>query len=396
MTRYGKRILLLLILLCSIHFWRYYRIPSTFYKLTDLFALVILGASLVLKLSSELRFKSAIIVLLIGIFFNILSAYFNNGQGIKDTMLSFGPFYFILFYFYLHWHKPEKEELEKIIIIFGFVYALFYLYQARKFPERIFIGSMFEDRGTIRIRLEGSGFLMFAYFLLLNRYLMKRKIMHVVLALFLFLVLIKSGYRTLTLGAILVSGILFIRLINTSLLNYILIVLAVFLFIGLFQLPSTSRIIDNMINTSEQQFEQSDQYIRKLQYEYFTKEYPKNISYYIVGGGLPGAYGSYSRYMRYLTSNLGYYWVDLGLIGFYFVVGGVALFGLLLFTFQAIFSKVPNEGFYLKAYFVYLLIVSITTMEIFRPGIFAIEAMGLYLIDIYSNEITLEQKTDDV
>ena len=387
-----KGVVVFIFILFSIHFWRYIRIPEQIYKLTDSLSWLVFILSLILCLSdNKLKFKKSINLFLLGIFLNVLSAYFNNGQSIRDTVLSFGPYYFILFYYFLHKIKPDVHTLERIIIIFGFLYAIFYLIQTIKFPEQIFAGSMFRDRGTIRIRIEGNGFLMLAYFLLLNKYLMKRNVVHLFVALFLFLVLIKSGFRTLTLGAVLMSGIIFLRLVKYSILNYALIVVAVFLFIGLFQLPGTSRIIENMIHTSKQQMEENDKYIRRLEYDFFRKEYPRNFSYYVVGGGLPGAHGSYARYMGRLIGKYGYYWDDLGLIGFYFVVGGIALLGLLIFTFKAIFSKLPPEGIYLSTYFGYLFIVSFTTMEIFRPGIFSVEAIGLYLLDSYFNQAATEQ-----
>ncbi len=383
-----RKFIIIIFILFSIHFWRYGMIPPSFHRLTDFLSISVLFFVFLKMVSREnLIFKKAIIVFLIGIFLNVLSAYLNNGQSPRDTLLSFGPYYFILFYFFLHMVGPKTEELENIIIAFGVIYAILYIYQSVKFPVQIFDGSMYRDRGTIRIRIEGSGFLMFAYFLLLNKYLIKRKIPHIIIALFLFLIMIKSGFRTLILGGILISGMVFIRLVKYSILNYLLIVVAVIMFIGLFQLPSTSRIINNMINTSKEQINQGDKYIRVIQYQYFSKEYPKNFSYYIIGGGLPGGYGAYTRYMGYIIQRYGFYWEDLGLIGFYFVIGLVTLVGLLWYTLKAIFTELPPDGFYLKAFFAYLLIVSFTTMEIFRPGIFAVEAIGLYLIDLklYNN-----------
>ena len=77
------------------------------------------------------------------------------------------------------------------------------------------------------------------------------------------------------------SGIIFILLVKYSPTNYFLIVFAVIMFIVLLQLESTSSIIDEMINASEEQQEMGDRYIRRLQYRYFTNEYPEislNIS----------------------------------------------------------------------------------------------------------------------
>ena len=382
-----KKFGLILIILCSIHFWKLLFLSEQFFKFTDLVSLIFLGLSFInTSAKSGLRFKGAIILFMTGIILNILSANINNSQAILDTTLNFGPFYFILIYFFLHEQQFNREELEKVIIVFAFLYAIFYLIQSNIFPTKLFNGAMYFDRGTLRIRIEGSGFLMLAYFLFLNRYLIKRKPIHVALAMFFFIILLKGGFRTLTAAAILLSGIVFLKLVKYSITNYFLVIIAVALFIGLMQLDGPSQIINGMINASEEQKEEGDRYIRALQIQYFTREYPENFSYYIFGGGLPGGEGSYAMNMRLIETLYGFFWVDLGLIGFYFVIGLIALLGLAWYTIRAIFTGLPPSSFYLNVYFAYLLLTSFTTMEIFRPGVFVAEAIGLYLIDIAREE----------
>lgn len=382
-----KRFSLILLILCSIHFWRYYMIPPVFHNLTDLISLLVMGLSFVKVVQEKGQyFKVAIIIFIVGVFANILSAKFNNGQAFRDTFLSFGPYYFILFYFFLHEQKIERKELENIIIAFALIYSVFYWYQLLVFPNRIFVGAMFADRGTIRIKIEGSGFLMLAFFMVLNRYLVNQKLINVFFALVFFVILLKGGFRSLTLGAVLMSGILFLRMLKHNPANFALVGLAVVMFIGLLQTDSAKQIIDNMMHASEKQKEMGDQYIRKLEYNYFFHEYPANWSYYVVGGGLPGGYSEYSRKNGYMVREFGFFWVDLGLLGFFIVIGAIATLGILLYALRAFFIKVPPDSFYLNAFFGYLLIVSYYNMEIYRNGMFVVEAIALYLIDLARKE----------
>ena len=53
--------------------------------------------------------------------------------------------------------------------------------------------------------------------------------------------------------------------------------------------------------------------------------------------------------------------------------------------------KISPDGFYLHAYLAFLLLVSFTTMEIYRSGIFPVVAITLYLIDLYKNERDQEE-----
>jgi len=383
-----KKFGLVLVILFSIHLWRYVGIDPHFFNYTDVLLIVVLVISMfkVVHLDN-LRFKPAIFIFLIGIVLNIISARVNNGQTVMDSAFAFMYFLSILVYFYLHQQQISRKDLENFIIAFAVLYSIFYLRQEEVFPHRLFYGTMFANRGTIRIRMEGNGFLMLAYFLLLNRFLLQRKIWQIVLALFFFIVLLKSGFRTLTAGAVLMSGITFLALVKYSPVNYLMIVLATVLFIAIIQLPGYNYIITNMIETTEKQQDEGDDYIRRQQLEFFTKAYPKNTSYYIVGGGIPGVYGAYAEYMSQLVQRYGFYWVDLGLVGFYFVIGLVVLVGILSYSLKAVFIKLPPDGFYLKMYFAFLIVVSaFTTAEIYRAGIFSVEAIGLYLIDLYRNE----------
>jgi len=376
-----------ILILLSIHFWGYVGINPSLYSLTNLLALGIMGISMVRTLGTpNLRFSSFIFLYLFGIILNILSAKINNGQSLRDTTFSFFNYYFIIFYFYLHDKKISRKDLEVIILVFAVLYSIFYLWQEEVFPRRLFHGSIYSNRGTLRIRIEGNGFLMLAYFMLLTKFLLQRKIWQIVLAVIFFVILLKGGFRTLTAGAILLSGLTLLIMVKYSPVNYLMIVIVTVLFIGVLQLPGYSYIINSMINTTEEQQEQGDEYIRHQQYEYFTEAYPKNSSYYIVGGGLPGGYGPYADYMGLLVEQYGFYWVDLGLIGFYFVIGLIALLGLLGYSLKGVFLKLPPDGLYLNMYFAYLIIVSVTTMEIYRPGIFVVQAIGLYLIDIARDE----------
>ena len=242
---------------------------------------------------------------------------------------------------------------------------------------------MLKERGTIRLRIEGNGFLVLAYFLLLNRYFLNRRLINLLLAFGFFIILLIGGFRTLTFAAFLLSGLMFIKLVKYSIINYaaVLILLALFV-VGLFQFRGTSRIINEMVFSSTKQKAEGSDYIRFLEFDYYFNKYPQNKSYFIMGGGLPGSKGSYARSMDIVQGGYGFYWADLGLIGFYIIIGPIALLGLLWYTIKAIFIKVPPYTIYISIYFIYLLLGSFTTMEIYRPGIFAVEAIVLYLIDV--------------
>ena len=380
-----RKYIVIIVLIFSIHFWGFAFIPQKVYNITNTLALLIIGISFFRTLQLDnILFRNSIILFFFGIIINIVSAYLNQGQVPLDTFLTYGTtYFFILFYFFLHYLQISRKFLENVIIIFAIIFSLFYILQLLEYPNLIFNSNMLEDRGTIRIRIEGDGFLMLAYFLLLNRFLLNRRILNLLSAFCFFIILLLGGFRTLTLAALLLSGLMFIRLVKYSIMNYTILVFLIFFVVGLFQFNGTSKIINEMVSTSTEQKAEGSDYIRFRELNYYFNIYPQNKSYFVMGGGLPGTKSSYSRSMERIEVQYGFYWDDLGLIGFYIIIGAVGLLGLLWFTIKAIFIKVPPHNIYISIYFIYLLIVSFTTREIYRTGIFAVEAIGLYLIDIY-------------
>ncbi|MFP4489122.1 MAG: hypothetical protein ACLFN1_07440 [Bacteroidales bacterium] len=392
-----KKLLFILLLLCSIHFWGLSFLPRQFHYITDAVSLMIMGFAFITTLGKErLRFRNAIIVFFAGIMVNIIAAYLYHGQRIIDTFFIFGSFYFILFYFSLHQLKIERKYLENVIIIFALMYSVLYLVQFYVYPLEIVESQMKVDRGTIRLRIIGNGFLVLAYFMLLNRYMMKQQWTSIILPGFFFIILLKGGFRTLTIMTVVLTIVMYIKLARYSKNHLLTVILAIVLIAGMAQSRSTSAIIKNMIYTTTEQIDQGDEYIRLKQLDFFKNSYMDKGLYYLTGGGFPAGENSYKQKMRFFQEQYGLYWVDLGILGFYFVVGALAVIGMLWYALKAAFIKLKPEYSYLNFYFIYLILVSFTTMEIYRAGVFAVEALVLYLIDISKDEANEQSGNNQV
>jgi hypothetical protein len=378
-----KKTVFIVFLLFSIQFWHLKFIPQK-YNADNLLTWLFCGyCFLMVRKKSNLKFKNAIILFLIGLMINIIPAYINQGTSPYDSLLRFNFFYFILIYFMLHYFKLSIKFLEKIIIIFAILLTLIYIIQYLVFPYQIvnFQAEALEIRGTIRFRIIGHGFLILAYFLSLNRFLLNPQLKNILLALAFFIVSLMMGFRTLVTGALLVTLLMSFKIFRFHVKSFVPLFVLILLLVILFQFPGPSQILKEFITTTESNIKEGHQYVRLIEMEYYFKEYPKNISYFIIGGGLPGG-GYLPGYIYGFLTDYGILWVDLGLLGFYIVYGAIALSGLLWYTLKAIFIKLPQDKLYLNFYFMYLVIVSFTNQEIYRDGIFTVQAIGLYLIDI--------------
>lgn len=390
-SKISPKIIFIILLLFSIHFWDLRYIPQKL-NAENLAVYLFCGFAFIMVIhKSNMRFKYAIFVLVIGLIINSIAAFLNLRQSPKLTILSFSFYYFIFLYFALHYFRFKRKFMESTIIIFGVIYSIIFVIQYKIYPTVIFNSDAISAVEARQFEIIGHGFLMLAYFLALNRFLINRKVINLVLALGFMMVLMKSDFRTLIAGALITSAFMVYKLVRFNARDFFIIVFIVLAFIGLMQYRGVAYIIDKMISQTESNIEEGDKYVRLIQLEFFYKRYPRNLSYYIMGGGKPAGEENIKNYDPFAMGqdyhgNYNIVWVDIGLLGFFVVVGGIATLGLLWYTLKAIFIKLPRETLYLNMYFFYLLIVSFTNEEIYRDGIFAVQAIGLYLIDLSADE----------
>jgi hypothetical protein len=377
-----QKAVFIILLIFSIHFWDLRIIPQKL-NVENLLTWMVSGFAFVMVFQkSNMRFRNAILLFIVGLVFNALAAYINLGQSPKQTILSFSFYYFILLYFLLHYFEFDRKFMENIILVFALIYSVIFIIQYIIYPVELTNHGV--STATLEIQLEilGHGFLMLAYFLVFNRFLHNRRIINLILALLFFLILFKSGFRTLLAGAGVASLFMFLKMFKFRPKDFAFVILAIVIFIGLLQFKDFSESIDGMIHKTENEINLGSKFNRMIDIEFFFNRYPQNISYFIIGGGNPSGANLYNFNPAAMGQNYNIIWVDIGLLGFYIVIGGIATLGLLWYTLKAIFTRLPEEYLYLNFYFIYLLIVSFTNEEIYRDGIFSVHAIGLYLIDL--------------
>jgi len=375
-----------ILLLFSLHFWEIKFIPQIL-NIENLitWAVSIFAFAMVSK-KSNMHFTYAIFIFLAGLIFNSIAAYINLGQNPVKTILSFEFSYFILLYFVLHYLNLSRKYLENLIIVFALIYSFIFILQYTVYPTVIFRSDKNTAVWSKQFEIMGNGFLMLGYFLVLNRFLLYQKLVNILMALFFFAVLFYSDFRTLIGGAAVVTVIMLLRLFHRP-QDIAKIVFVGLLFLGVTQQSAISKVMTKMVTQTQSNLKEGKKYVRLVQTEFFFKKYPRNFSYFVIGGGKPSGPNLF-KYNRSIFFGMNYniVWVDIGLLGFYIVVGGVATLGLLLWVLRGIFTRLPRDRIFLSSYFIYLLLVSFTNEEIYRNGIFTVQAVALYLIDLAIEE----------
>jgi hypothetical protein len=287
----------------------------------------------------------------------------------------------------MHYFKLDRKFVENTVIVFGILYSLIFTIQYKVFPYELFNRWVMTAEGEKQFEIVGHGFLMLAFFVVFSRFIVNRRLIYIFLAMGFFMVLFKCGFRTLIGAAAASAALMGMRMLRFDVRDLVLVFLAGILFAALTQYKSINRIINESINKTESEMEMGGKYIRSIEKEFFYTKYPRNFSYYIIGGGKPAGKANIENFDPFaIGMNYNIVWVDIGLLGFYIVVGGVATLGLLLYTLMGIFVRLPRDALYLNFYFLYLILTSLTNEEIYRDGIFSVVAIALYLIDLAMDE----------
>lgn len=374
----------LIIIICSIHFWRPLAVPPKIFNIIDLLGLSLIGIWF-LRIKEPLGdtlFSKYLLFFLIGIIINILTTYYFQGQAMFDSFVSFGPYYFIFIYFFLLKADIDRESVEKFVIVFGILYIIVHFIQFLAYPTPLFKTNIFmESRGTIRFKMEGNAFLSLLFFYSMNKYLTKLKIIYLILSIVCFGIFFMQGFRTLLALYSLGTIIMVFRLVKVQFKHFVYFAL---LLCGIYLFSQNSyikNIYTNQVETSVEQANQGKDYIRILELNYFTGDFIKKNWLYFWGSGVSNPKSNYGKHLESVEDDYNLFWVDIGLIGFYIMMGAIITISLISLTIKACLFKSDRENQYLSIFFIFLLFSSFTTVELFRSGSLGTIGIALYLME---------------
>jgi len=338
--------------------------------------------------SVKKNFALPIYLIFGAVFLSMFTAYFSFNQSFAISLYSQRDIYFFLFYFTLHVLAINKKDLQRIIIGFGLLYFILYLLQFFSFPNEIFDVGMRQERGTIRIYLEGSGYALFSYFMCLHIFYSTNKFKYLALSLIflipVFLFGARSGLLTLTMGTIV--QLLFSKRINSKALIVSLSIVAMVPAFLFFQ-----DIIDGMINATKLESVKGTDNVRILAAQYYLTQFMPNKLSIFTGIGAPSERSALGQTTTMLSGRFGYYLVDIGIIGNYVTYGIFFIIGVLIISYKIMMLKIRNELSYIKYFYFFqvFLLLPIAAGFAFSPPIVALCCI-FYLVDISVFEKKIE------
>lgn len=331
-------------------------------------------------------FSKPIYWMFAGILLSFIPALLYRDQTFIESFKASANYFYILLFFTFLGLSPSlsKSEaaLEKLAVLFSLLYVLQFLMLQRGI-NIIGVSEEALDSGLeARFRMHASGLSSLGLLYAVNKFIITRKIRYVFIGLLCGLPIILMAFRTMIFFLAL-AVVLTILLINkTNLLKstgYLLII--GLLFILVLQVPIIAEKIDYMVMRQMEGTEtfQNAEYIRWISLDYYINEYPLNTTERLLGSGQP--FTGTKFYEEQLSLwQVGIFYMDWGLLGMSWLIGPLAVLAMIWYSLKTWSLKTGMEHIYLKVWFLYLVLSSITTTEFSRPGNFTVQALALYLV----------------
>ncbi|MDU0808905.1 hypothetical protein [Aquirufa regiilacus] len=351
-------------------------------------------------------FKGYIILFIIGLFISMLSCYYFRNQTLMESFWQYNYLYALTFYFLIKAFNLPAVAMERVLVILVVLFCVAYFYQYSVYPSMVFIYNDQEyEANDVRVRLVGQGLASLGYFYSLNKILINKKnrLFFLLLLLATLLSILLMGFRTMLLGIVLMTSIIVIKIIgfNRRLLIYSILISIFSLFV--LNLEVVSNKLNSMSERQKTDNLSNNDYVRLLQLNYYMTEHFKSNSEYLLGSGLPQRgdkennikASSYGKYMDSLLSQ-GLTWVDWGLLSMSWVIGIIPVLTSIFYSIKAYRIKTKKEHLYLGVWFMYILIISFTTIEILRAGNLALQAFCFVLIEttVRNNNVDFLKKKE--
>ncbi|WP_439481766.1 hypothetical protein [Cyclobacterium plantarum] len=331
------------------------------------------------------------------IIFSMVMALFSWGQGFKDSLFeTYQYMIWFLFFLLLHW-KISIRTLEKIILFYGVLYIILYLFQYTNSHTVLFgkpiSGEEFsEERGAIRIIFPGAGIFILSIFIAITKITIndRYKWLYTGLAGMGLIVPVMQVTRQFIAGMFLIFFYHFFK--SQSLLKKSLILGA---FAGGLLILANSDIpmIEGVIEAQQRDTKLGKDYIRIQAGEYFLTDFSPNTLSQILGNGAPNwGISSYGKFVERLSNTHEYFLSDVGIIAVYAMFGVFAVVGFGLMWYKSLVLTIAKEHVYVKYYLWYLLFTSFTSSSVYHYHYVIATIFALY---IYHRSY-MEQKKWDI
>lgn len=382
------------ILISALILMRFFGAMHFYYPiyLINIFVLLIFVFKVWIKKDIKTPFDSGFKLLLVGLIASIISSCYYEYSNVWDVFSAYYYIISIFFFYFLCYTKTNPLQVEKALIILSIIMCILYIIEYIGY-ERGFsvIGNdaynLAESGSDLRLRMDGSALAGFAYFYGLCRLLINKglKSLNVALIALGLIVIILMAFRTMLVGIMSVSLILSIYLKGTKSSLVRSMIFGFIIIISLYNVPFIHDKIEYMIEKQQQgtQSFTNEDYVRWINLDYHLNDYTESSIEYFFGSGMNSNQKSNVFIKNEALRDSHLLWVDWGLLGLSWMIGIISVIGMIIYSVIVIIRKYNAEYYYIPSFFLYLVLISITTNEFARTGNFVVQSLVLYLAFCY-------------
>lgn len=333
------------------------------------------------------------LIFLIAIFCNCTSSYLFRGQSYSISFFAYYQLWYLFFFFALALSRFQLYTTEKLLKWIILTVVVIYYVQLIIFPKVIWgnAGAEWVADNDLYFRglvVGGESAVSLGYLFFLNKYLVEKKKSNLILMIVCAIPFFIRGYRIMIMGAVMSTLLLYLKSQNNKNIFKLFLKLSVvaIIFVGivlvLYQyVPIIQSSLDSLqerAGESNQTFN-NDDYIRMVSINYYYTSFFKSPIELFFGAGMIGNHGPvadvFAKLMLY-----NYNLTDWGLIGLSWYAGIPVVLCIVYYLIRGILQQIPKQYLYINAWFLYLLIVSITDPEMYQHYSFLIQSILLYML----------------
>lgn len=323
--------------------------------------------------------------------------------GLKVTFKAQGVFTLLFFFMYKK-YQVSYNVVIRVIFTIAILYSVCYLIGAITFPNQLFGASLIlddevmvntlEDRGVLRLFIQGADFIVIVIFYLLVYYRKKR--IYYLCLIPLFVMLVFRGTRTPLFVTLMICLVYYLRNIKYKFISVSLLVVAIFSYNtirnALLDSNSENPIVKyvQMTNSQIEHNKGGVEDIRVRMSKYMLTELNVDDPVCIlIGNGIPRN-GKFQSRLTTLENNKSFWVVDVGLIVIYVyfgIVGIIIYLGLLIMIIKL---RVDTKYYFAKLYLFYLYLILPTNCSLITLSSFMV-ALALYVLYLGNKEAKLNR-----
>lgn len=348
---------------------------------------IMIGLSFFQIFNQKGEFTLPVRLIFFSILFSIVMAYYSWDQSFYDSLLETTDFMLWPLFFFLLYLKIPIKTVEKIVVFFGILYIVLYIYQYINsgtviFGKPLWGDEFLEQRGAVRIIFPGAGIFILTIFIAITKLTTddKHRLFWLIIAIAGLVVPVMQVTRQFIAGIFLLYFYHFFK--NAAFMKKIVVIL-LFLIGAFVAIQSEIPMIQGLIEVGKRDAELGSDYIRVLAGEYFLTDFSPNNWSRVFGNGAPN-WGTtqYGKFVEFLSYEKEFFLSDVGIIAVYAMFGVVAIYGFILIWYKSFIIPIEENYAYVKYYLWYILFTSVTWYSVYHYHYLVATIFAIYIYQV--------------